>query len=134
MERERIEAQGGALWDDDAIQADINHVVNSRIAKKTRKSYDDYTIRLIIFLFDHRDKFPDLIPPSLLTKLEEAAVSDLHNTTRAGRPKKIRKFIRKAIADSFQTIDTEDNSTHPIILERLDFQTIAHFLSTFSKK
>jgi hypothetical protein len=38
MECERIEAQGGALWDDDAIQADINHAINSRIAKKTCKN------------------------------------------------------------------------------------------------
>jgi hypothetical protein len=86
MERERIEAQGGALWDDAAIQADINHVVNSGIAKTTRKSYDNYIIRLIIFLFDHRDKFPALIPLLLLTKLEAAAVSDLHNVTQRGRP------------------------------------------------
>ena len=134
MERERLENEGGLLWDDDAIQADINHVVNSRIAKRTRKSYNDYTIRLIIFLFDHRERFPALIPPTLLTKLEAAAVSDLNNLTRAGRPKAIRKFIRKAIADSFLTIDPTDQSTHPIILEQLDFRTVAHFLSTFSKK
>ena len=134
MERERIEAEGGALWDDDAIEADINHVVNSRIAKKTRKSYNDYTIRLIIFLFDHREKFPALIPPGLVTKMEEAAVSDLHNVTRQGRPKKIRKFIRRVIAESFTTIDPTDQSTHPIILESLEFRTLAHFLSTFSKK
>eukprot|EP00956_Cyclotella_meneghiniana_P034023 scaffold100967_cov120-Cyclotella_meneghiniana.AAC.1 len=134
MERERIEAEGGVLWDEDAIAADINHVVNSRIAKITRKSYDDYTVRLIIFLFDHREKFPALIPPGLLTKLEAAALSDLQNLTRAGRPKAIRKFIRKAIRDSFQTIDPADPSTHPITLERLEFKTLAHFLSTFSKK
>ena len=54
LERERLEAEGGALWDDDAIEADINHVVNSRIAKKTRKSYNDYTIRLMIFLPGYR--------------------------------------------------------------------------------
>ena len=134
MERERIEAEGGVLWDEDAIAADINHVVNSRIAKITRKSYDDYTVRLIIFLFDHREKFPALIPPGLLTKLEAAALSDLQNLTRAGRPKAIRKFIRKAIRDSFQTIDPADPSTHPITLERLEFKTLAHFLSTFSRR
>ncbi|KAL3793017.1 hypothetical protein ACHAWO_008273 [Cyclotella atomus] len=134
MERERIEAEGGVLWDEDAITADINHVVNSRISKRTRKSYDDYTVRLIIFLFDHREKFPALIPPRLLTKLEAAALSDLQNTTRAGRPKAIRKFIRKAIRDCFQMIDPTDSSTHPINLEEMDFRTLAHFLSTFSKK
>ena len=134
MERERIEAEGGILRDEDAIAADINHVVNSRIAKITRKSYDDYTVRLIMFLFDHREKFPALIPPGLLTKLEAAALSDLQNTTRAGRPKAIRKFIRKAIRDSFQTIDPADPSTHPITLERLEFKTLAHFLSTFSRR
>lgn len=134
MERERIEAQGGVLMDDDAIQADINHVINSRIAKKTRKNYDDYIVRFVMFLFDHREKFPALIPPPLLTKLEAAAVSDLHNVTRRGVPKKQRKFIRKAIAASFLTINPADQSTHPIVLEQLEFQTIAHYLSTFSKK
>jgi len=134
MERERIEAEGGVLWDEDAITSDINHVVNSRIAKRTRKSYDDYTVHLIMFLFDHREKFPALIPPGLLTKLEAAALRDLQNTTKGGRPKAIRKFIRKAIRDSFQTIDPADPSTHPITLEELDFRTLAHFLSTFSKK
>eukprot|EP00956_Cyclotella_meneghiniana_P031529 scaffold83065_cov68-Cyclotella_meneghiniana.AAC.1 len=46
----------------------------------------------------------------------------------------IRKFIRKAIRDSFQTIDPADPSTHHITLEQLEFKTLAHFLSTLSRR
>ena len=134
MERERIEAQGWALWDDDAIQADINHVVNSRIAKKNRKSYDDYIICLIIFLFDHCDKFPALIPPPCLPNWRQQQWVAYITSHREADPKAIRKYIRTDITDSFQTIDPANQSTHPIILEQLNFQTLAHFLSTFSKK
>ena len=118
MTLERIKAEGGALWDNDTIEADINHVFNSRIAKKTCKNYKDYTMWLIIFLFDHREKFPALIPPGLVTKLEEAAVGDLHNFTRAGTIKKHRKYIRQVIVQSFQTIDPTDSPPMLTSMER----------------
>ena len=54
------------LWDDAAIDADIAQVIKNRIAPNSRTWYNDYTVRFIIFLFDQRERFPDLIRHDLL--------------------------------------------------------------------
>eukprot|EP00956_Cyclotella_meneghiniana_P043098 scaffold252888_cov70-Cyclotella_meneghiniana.AAC.1 len=121
------------LWDDDAIDADIAKVIKSRIAPMSRKTYTDYTVRFIIFLFDQQERFPNLIRADLLGILQAAHVQDLQNRTRAGRMKKARKYIRQAIKNSLDAIEGDDASTHPIHLADLNFRTVAHFLTTFSK-
>jgi hypothetical protein len=127
-------ADGTPLWDDDAIDADIAHVIKSRIAPKSRKTYNDYTVRFIIFLFDQRERFPNMIRQDFLESLIAEHQEDLTNLTRAGSMNKMRKHIRKAIKDALEVIDGDDASTHPLHLADLTFRTVAHFLTTFSKK
>ena len=49
------------LWDDATIDADIAQVIKNRIAPKSRTTYTDYTVRFMIFLFDQRERLPNLI-------------------------------------------------------------------------
>lgn len=80
------------LMNDEAIDQDIRHVMRSRVAAGSRKKYNDYMTRFIMFLYDHEEKFPDLIPPEFMSELVLAAQQDLVNTTRAGLPKKNRSY------------------------------------------
>ena len=81
-------AEALPLWNDDAIDCDIAHVIRSCIAPKSRKTYNDYTVRLIIFLFDQREKFPNLICQDFLERLIDKHQCGSTNLTRAGRIKK----------------------------------------------
>ncbi|KAL3778149.1 hypothetical protein ACHAWO_010885 [Cyclotella atomus] len=128
-----MEAQAPILMDDEAIDKEIRRVMRSRVAKRSRRTYNDYMVRYIIFLYDNRERFPDLIRPELLEKLDAAYVQDLGNRTREGRQKKKRIYIRAAILSAFEAIIASDASTHPLFLEKLDFRTLAHFLHTFHK-
>ena len=136
LEDMRNQEQGGGyqLMDDDEIDADIQHVLQSRIADKTRKNYNDYSIRLLMFLFDHAVKFEGLIPPSILEALQVAQEKDINTLTRSGRPSKKRLNVRQVAREAFESIQEADASTHPIVLEKMTFRTLGHFFSTFNKR
>jgi hypothetical protein len=127
-------AQAPVLMEDEAIEQDIRHIMRSRVADRSCRNYNDYMVRLIIFLYDNKLKFSDLICPHLLTELDRASQQDAANLTRAGLPKKKRIYIRAAILQCLEGIVTGDETTFPLFLEKLDFLTLAHFLNTFSKQ
>ena len=45
-------ADGAPLWDDDAIDADIANIIKGCITPRSSITYNDCTVRFIIFLFD----------------------------------------------------------------------------------
>ena len=62
-------AQAPVLMEDEAIiEQDIRRIMRSRVADRSRRNYNDYMVRLIIFLYDNKPKFSDLICPHLLTE------------------------------------------------------------------
>ena len=126
--------EGVHLMDDEAINADIQHVLRSRIAKKTRENYTSYSIRLLLFLFDHHERFPDMIRPSLFEALRAAQAEDINTRTSGGKPSKRRLRVREVARTAFESIESADVSTHPIILENMRFRTLGHFFSTFNKR
>jgi hypothetical protein len=130
-----LEIEPEPLWDDDAIDRDTRHVLRSRVADRARETYNNYTIRFTTFLFDNAEKFPDVICPNLMGQLVIAHEKDQHNVVRrTGLPKKARVYLRETIQTNLDNINSNDPSTFPLFLDKLEFRTIAHFISTFNKK
>ena len=85
---EQHDLQAQSRFDSESIDADIYAVMNSQIADKSHRNYDDYNIWLIIFPFDNVIKFPDIIQPNLMGKLIIAHDKDTDKCTRSGAPSK----------------------------------------------
>ena len=69
--------------------------MKERVASNTRNNYERSNIRLLIWLFDNRNRYSDLIRDSLMGRMIIADASDKGRTTQGGRPSKARTDLRK---------------------------------------
>ena len=58
---------------------------------------------------------------------------DCARRTKSGKPSKLRTSLNKSIQEALSNISADDPSTHPLYLNKLNFHTLACFLSTLSK-
>ena len=58
---------------------------------------------------------------------------DCAHRTKSGKPSKLRTSLNKSIQEALSNISADDPSTHPLYLNKLNFHTLACFLSTLSK-
>ncbi len=124
----------GQQFAPDQMDAEIREVLQARVADASRKTYDDYNTRLIRFLFDHCNEFPNVINPSIMGELSIAHDNERNTRTSRGAPSKKRLHINSTIRKALSTINPADTATHPLLLEKLSFYIIACFMKTFSKQ
>lgn len=116
--------------DEQEMEADIREVLQARISKRSRTTYDGYLTRFIRFLFDHAAQFPDIIHPDLMGNLIIAHQEDSNRRNNSGRPYKRRTFIDTAIKLSLANIQSDNMTTHPLYLGNLSFHVLACFMKT----
>jgi hypothetical protein len=109
---------------DNIIDPSVQMIMNARIVKHTWKNYDDSNTRLICWLYDSCDTYLYIVKPTLLANLVIADQDDSTRRNKDGSPSKARTFVNAVIHDALQNIVPEDPSTHPIHLEKLNFNVV----------
>ena len=95
--------------------------MDAHIVKCTPKNDDDSNTRLIRWLYNNCDTYPYIIKPTLLANLVIADQDDSTRRNKNGSPSKARPSINAVIHNALQSIVAEDPSTHPIHLEKINF-------------
>jgi len=121
------------IFDAAAIQADITDVLLAQISSKSRNTYDEYNKHLILLFFDNCSQFPVLIKEDFMATFIVSHEEGCTCRTKSGKPSKLRTSLNKSIQEALSSISADDQSTHPLYLNKLNFHTLACCLSTLSK-
>ena len=113
------------LFDEEGLDEETHAILQSRIAKSTRKNYIDTLFRFIRFIFDNIADFEGIINPILLQRMIEAHALDQARMNTNGRPCKRRDHIKKAVTGFIAAIVGGRAETHPLVLRRLTFNVFA---------
>lgn len=125
---------------DDTAKADTREMLNSQISKKSRQAYESHLIRFIIWLFDNRNNFSSgscpfsaVVPSDFLASLEEGHARDEISLTVRGEKRKGRQHLRGAARHKVTHVDPLDLSTHPLILQKLNFDIMSDYFFSLTK-
>lgn len=120
--------------EDERLDNETAGVMQMRVAPSTRNGYLGRNVSFMVWLFDRRVRYSNLIELSLLSKLLEAHNVDRGIKTKKGKRSKKREFLRRVCSNSLESIVQSDESTVPVKLEYLSFQIFSRYLGTFKKK
>ena len=120
--------------EDERLDNETAGVMQMRVAPSTRTGYLGRNVSFMVWLFDRRIKYSNLIEPSLLSKLLDAHNVDRSIKTKRGKRSKKRDNLRRVCSNSLELIVQSDESTVPVKLEYLSFQIFSRYLGTFKKK
>ena len=120
--------------EDERLDNETAGVMQMRVAPSTRNGYLGRNVSFMVWLFDRRTKYLNLIEPSLLSKLLDAHNVDRSIKTKRGKRSKKRDNLRRVCSNSLESIIQSDESTVPVKLEYLSFQIFSRYLGTFKKK
>ena len=116
-------------FDEQELDAHIHDTMQGRISANARKIYQGYLVRIIKFLFDHRDVLPDdLIKQNLMAKLIIANDQDNSRRNSRNEPYKRRHKVDACIKTALTNIRAEDATTHPLDLSKLSFKIVVFFM------
>ena len=121
------------LMDEDELDPEMRDTLRARLAKKTRKSYEDTLTRFFRFLFDNLDDHQGIFQENFLLRLGVAAAEDSERRTARGQLCKSRPSFNAEARHTIKNIRPEDPETHPICFEKLSFVVFARWLKTFRK-
>jgi hypothetical protein len=119
--------------DEDELDPEMRDTLRARLAKKTRKSYEDTLTRFFRFLFDNLDDHQGIFQENFLLRIGVAAAEDSARRTARGQPCKSRPSFNAEARRTIKNIRPEDPETHPICFEKLSFVVFARWLKTFRK-
>ena len=122
------------LLEDKRLDNETAGVMQMRVAPSTRTGYLGRNVSFMVWIFDRRNKYLNLIEPSLLSKLLDAHNVDRSIKTKKGKRSKKREYLRRVCSNSLESIVQSDESTVPVKLEYLSFQIFSRYLGTFKKK
>jgi hypothetical protein len=121
------------LFDEEVLDKETRAILQSRIAKSTRKNYIDTLFRSIRFIFDNIAGFEGIVNPLLLQRMTEAHALDQARINTNGSPCKRRDHLKRAVAGFIAAIVGGRAETHPLVLRRLTFNVFAKWMKTFKK-
>ena len=116
------------------VDNETRAVMQSRMGQKARGTYERGNIRFLVWLFDNREHYGALLKPRLLEELEPQHELDQERTTAAGRPCKLRDYVRTTCREWLKKAVPGRPETHPIELADLEFVVFARYLATFEKR
>ena len=120
--------------DNQQIEIETGSVMNQRVAKPTRESYERGNITFIICRFDHHNKQPSLIQPMHYNIMKTNKFEHISQMKTQSKQSKLRHNIRAVWHEALQTIKTDVQAPIPIKLEHLTFTIFSRVLSTYKKK
>ena len=120
--------------EDERLDNKTAGVMQMRVAPSTRTGYLGRNVSFMVWIFDRRSKYSNLIEPSLLSKLLDAHNVDCSIKTKRGKRSKKRDNLRRVCSNSLESIVQSDESTIPVKLEYLSFQIFSRYMGTFKKK
>jgi hypothetical protein len=120
--------------EDERLDNETAGVMQMRVAPSTRTGYLGRNVSFMVWIFDRRNKYLNLIEPSLLSKLLDAHNVDRSIKTKKGKRSKKREYLRRVCSNSLESIVQSDESTVPVKLEYLSFQIFSRYLGTFKKR
>jgi hypothetical protein len=115
----------GELFDEEVLDEETRAILQSRIAKTTRKNYIDTLFHFIRFIFDNIADFEGIVNPILLQHMIKAHALDQACINTNGRPCKRQDHIKKAVTRFIAAIVGGRAETHPLVLRRLTFNVFA---------
>ena len=118
----------------EAVDAETRAVMQSRINPSSRAHYDHKNIKFILWLFDNREHYSDLLQPDLLDELALQLERDKEQRTQAGNPSKWRDHVRATCRQWLGGIEPSRPETHPIRLTDLDIQVYGRYFNAFKKR
>jgi hypothetical protein len=105
-----------------------------RVAPSTQSSYLGRNITFMVWLFDRRLKYSELLEQSLIPKMVDAFNLDCSIRTKKGKQSKKQEHLRRVCSDSLESIVQSDVATVPVKLDKLSFAIFSRYLGTFKKK
>ena len=116
------------------VDDETRAVMQSRVGEKARDTYERGNIKFLVWLFDNHEDYSALLKPRLLEELKAQHEIDQGRTTAAGRPCKLRDYVRNTCREWLRKAVPGRPETHPIELADLEFVVFARFLATFKKQ
>jgi hypothetical protein len=115
--------------------AETKELMKNYIADSTQGSYANRQVNFLLWVFDLYQQSTNLgvLKESTVERMKEADAEDKARRTRAGRPSKKRTSLRNLIKHLLQQVDSEDEDTIFIRLDKLAFKQFTRYLARFKK-
>ena len=117
-----------------AVDAETTQILKGRVSDGSRNSYETGNIKFLVWIFDNKEDHGGLLKSSLLGAMETAHEKDRARRTKAGRPSKLRDYLRAVCRKWLKAITPSDPETHPVELRSLTFTIFARYLGTYKKR
>jgi len=107
------------------LAANTTAIEKSSVVKGTRANYLDKLTLFILWIFKNEELSSRILSDECLRKLHEAK----HIDDATGKTAQSKKHQRAAIKLLLKTLDRKDSTKSPIILEKMEYEIIADYMS-----